>query len=151
LAQTGEVVTPAKAEPDQKEAPVEAVPEKPKDKKKGKWKKWAILGGFATLALAVVAYIFVPLSNVTVKLAAEKKKVDFSFTADKANSSVDTTGQIVPARLIDETKEVTSKYPTTGKKKVEKKLPEPLKLLTTITPQAQLRLLVAVGLLLLAV
>jgi hypothetical protein len=128
LVETGEVVSPvtAKAEesdPASSEVPKDEVSDKSKNPKTkmAKWKKWAIIGGFAALALAVAAYIFVPLSNITIKLAAEKKKVDFNFTADKANSSVDTTGQIVPARLIDENKEVTAKFPTTGKKKVGEK------------------------------
>ena len=81
------------------------------------WKKFGIIGGIVGLILLVVAYIYVPLTTVTVKMAAEKKKVDVSFTVDKDNSGVDTGNQTIPGRLIDENKEKSQKFPTTGKKK----------------------------------
>lgn len=126
VAPTAEIVATNAAEQYEAIPDEEAKAEKPilddkgKRKKSG-WKKWAILGGFGALAMAVAAYIFVPLANVQINLAAEKKQVSFSFTADKANTAVDTTNQVVPARLIDENKEVSAKFPTTGKKKVGEK------------------------------
>lgn len=81
------------------------------------WKKFGIIGGAIGLILLIVAYIYVPLATATVKMAAEKKKVDISFTIDKDNSGVDTGNQTIPGRLIDETKEKSQKFPATGKKK----------------------------------
>lgn len=115
--------TPEEKTPEPKKE--EAVPEeKPKaepskKKPKGKrWKKWAIIGGFATLLVLVAGYIWIPLATVNVQLAAEKKKVDLSFTVDKSYSEVDTGNITIPGRLISEDKETAEKYPATGKKTV---------------------------------
>ena len=55
---------------------------------------------FALACLFVAAYILVPLANVTVRLAAEKKAVDFNFTADKTYTAVDTSAQTIPAKVV---------------------------------------------------
>lgn len=106
------------------EAPKSEAPKPPKKDAKTKdvmpkfpWKKFGIIGGIVGLILLVVCYIYVPLATATVKMAASKEKVDISFTVDKDNSGVDTEGQTIPGRLIDETKEKSQKFPATGKKK----------------------------------
>lgn len=122
VAATAEVVKPGAEkisdgeEGEPSDEIVKPAADKLKDKKKRNWKIWGIVGGFGALALIVFLYIFIPLGNVTIKLAAEKKKVDIAFTADKNNTGVDTGNLTIPARVISEDKETTGKYPTTGKK-----------------------------------
>lgn len=89
-----------------------------KGKKKKRWKLYGIIGGFAALALFVAAYIFLPMATVEIHLAAEKKKVDFTFTADKSYTKVDTTAQTLPAQVVTIEQEKSQKYTATGKKKV---------------------------------
>jgi hypothetical protein len=91
---------------------------KPANKKWWKfgWKTWAIIGGFAALAVFVLGYIFVPLANVEVTLAAQKKSVDFSFTVDKTYTSVDTTAQTMPGKLVTVEASKSQEYTATGKK-----------------------------------
>lgn len=125
VAETSEVVK-TDSEKENEYEPEEEI-EVPKEKiaagkgKGGKWKKYGLLGGFGALALAVAAYIYVPLATVNLKLAAEKKKVDFSFTVDKSNTAVDTSNASIPGRLISEEKETSNKYQATGKKTVGEK------------------------------
>lgn len=134
IAPTAEVVKPKP----ETQAPIpEAKP--PKDKKawKKKAKIWGIIGGFVALALLVAGYIFVPLATLNVKLAAEKKKVDLSFTVDKKNSGVDTGAQTIPGREISEDKETSNKYPATGKKKVGEKATGTVKMSNRYSTTAQ--------------
>lgn len=93
-------------------------PVKEKSKKKLKWKIIGITAGFLALIGILVGYIFIPLANVTLTLAAEKQKVDFTFTANKDTSSVENETQTIPAREISEDVEKIEKYKATGKKKV---------------------------------
>jgi hypothetical protein len=122
VAPTAEVVKP-KTDGPVPEEPIDLTKGKPKDKsaRMKKLKIWGIVGGFATLALLVAGYIFVPLANVTIKLAAEKKKVDITFTVNKDNSGVDTGASTIPGKVVTEDKETTTKYTATGKKKVGEK------------------------------
>ncbi len=85
------------------------------------WKGSLIAGGFLLLGLAIFAYIYVPLANIHIKLAAEKKTVDFTFIADKSISEVDTDGQKIPAREVVEEVEKTEEKKATGKKTVGEK------------------------------
>ena len=90
----------------------------PKGKKKRfGWKSWLLVAGFGGLALFVAAYILVPLANVTVRLAAEKKAVDFNFTADKTYTAVDTSAQTIPAKVVTVEKTKDQQFTATGKKK----------------------------------
>lgn len=116
---TAEIVNP-KTEKKEEENKEEEKKEESGDKKKKmkKWKIIGIIGGFVGLALLVAGYIFIPLANVNIKLAAEKKKVDLAFTVDKNYKEVDIGVQTIPGREISEDKETTGKYAATGKKKV---------------------------------
>ena len=82
--------------------------------KKGLW----IAAGFGVLALAVLAYIFVPLANITIRLAAENKTLDLTFVADKATTEVNTSENKIPAREVIQELEKEETYPATGKKDV---------------------------------
>jgi hypothetical protein len=121
---TAEVVRPdGVVENDEEEISSDQIKD-PAKKKSSKIKKWKIIGALSAVAgliLFIAAYIFVPLANVNLTLAAEKKKVDFSFTADKGMTSVDTTTGTIPAREIKFDVEKSQKYPATGKKKVGEK------------------------------
>lgn len=124
---TSEVITPvgSKIEPlvDELEIPSDKIknPVTEKSKKKLKWKVIGITSGFVGLILLIVGYIFVPMANVTLTLAAEKQKVDFTFTADKNVENIENDTQTLPAREISEDVEKTEKYTATGKKKVGEK------------------------------
>jgi hypothetical protein len=85
--------------------------------KKGIW----IAAGFVILALAILAYIFVPLANITLKLAAENKTLDLTFTADKAATEVSTEENKIPAREVVEELEKEETFQATGKKDVGEK------------------------------
>jgi len=122
---TAEVVTPDTLTPVEAEEEISSDkiknPVKEKSKKGKKWKIIGLVAGFAALGLFVAAYIFIPMANITLALAAEKKKVDFNFTADKNASGVDTATGTIPAREVTFDVEKTQKYPATGKKKVGEK------------------------------
>ena len=85
--------------------------------KKGLW----IAAGFGALALAVLAYIFVPLANITIRLAAENKTLDLTFVADKATTEVNTSENKIPAREVVQELEKEETYPATGKKDIGEK------------------------------
>lgn len=125
---TEEVVEEATTKETINEIPEEEVSvELPKDKKAekaNKWKKikkYGLIGSFVALGLFALAYIYVPLAHVTLKIAAERQAVDISFKADKSYKEVDTTAQVMPARIIEEEKETKNTYQATGKKKVGEK------------------------------
>lgn len=99
---------------------------KPKEAKKKGWfrlhkKGIAVAIGFGILALAILAYVFVPLANITIRLAAEKKSLDLSFTADKAATEVSTDENKIPAREVVQELEKEETYPATGKKDIGEK------------------------------
>lgn len=121
VAPTAEVVKPKPAETAKTEESSGIKPPKEKLSKLKKLKRIGIIGGFVTLILLIAGYILVPLANVTIKLAAEKKKVDIAFIVDKNYTAVDTGALTIPGREISEDKETADKYPATGKKKVGEK------------------------------
>lgn len=85
------------------------------------WKGSLIGAGFLVLAIIAFAYIYIPLANVTITLAAEKKPVDIAFSADKNATGVDTAGSVIPARELSEELEKTETYQATGEKDVGEK------------------------------
>lgn len=100
-------------------------PSKP-TKKKDSWfkshKKGVFIGiGFFLLAGALGAYIYVPLANINIKLAAEKKSVDISFRASKDVSDVDSEKGIIPAKEVTEEIEKKENFKATGERDVGEK------------------------------
>lgn len=89
-----------------------------KDLKKKRLKRALIGIGFLSLALFIAGYIYLPMIRIKIQLAAEKKEVDFTFTADKSYTSVDTGAQVIPAQEITAELEESYKYAATGKKDV---------------------------------
>lgn len=85
--------------------------------KKGAW----IAAGFVALALAVVAYIYVPLAHITLRLAAESKTLDLTFVADKAVTEVSVEEQKIPAREVVAELDKEETFQATGKKDVGEK------------------------------
>lgn len=73
-------------------------------------------GGVSLLAVFLAAYIYVPLANVNIKLAAEKKDVDISFRASRDVSGVDFERGVIPAREIVEEVEKTESFKATGER-----------------------------------
>jgi len=69
----------------------------------------------------VVAYIFIPLANIDIKLAAEKKRLDVSFVADKKTNEVSAEEGIIPAREVTEEVEKSETFKATGEKEVGEK------------------------------
>lgn len=95
-----------------------------KDKKSGgnwlkkHWKGVAIGATFGLLGLMVLAYIYVPIARIEMVLAAEKKAVDISFTAEKEANEVSVEQRIVPAREIIEEIEKKETFQATGEKEI---------------------------------
>jgi hypothetical protein len=119
------VDTKEAAKTEEAKAPEDKEPEKPQ-KTKDSWfkrhKKGALIGGgFALLALAIAAYIYVPLANINISLAAENRKVDFTFTASKDANGVDNEKGIIPAREITEEVEKSETFKASGQKEVGEK------------------------------
>lgn len=121
LEDTDEVVEPVVAKEKVTDLPKDELKEASRKVKMAKWKKVALASGFLALVLFVAAYIYIPLANVSIKIVANREKVDISFKADKAYKEVDAGAEVIPANLVTEEKEVTEKYPATGKKKVGEK------------------------------
>lgn len=117
LEDTNEVVGDDEAE-EKIEKSSEIEPPKPlgKDIKKKRFKRALIGIGFLSLSLFIAGYIYLPMARIKVQLAAEKKEVDFTFTADKSYTSVDTGAQVIPAQEITAELEATYQYTATGKK-----------------------------------
>ncbi len=109
----------------------EIVPPRPisKDLKKKRLKRALIGIGFLSLALFIAGYIYLPMIRIKVQLAAEKKEVDFTFTADKSYTSVDTGAQVIPAQEITAELEESYKYAATGKKDAGTKATGTIKLI----------------------
>ncbi|MDD3679170.1 MAG: hypothetical protein PHT36_02930 [Patescibacteria group bacterium] len=127
-----EMVEKEKPSEEESDSAIKKVKDEPADenpkkaKKSGGWLKrhWRgalLAGGFGLIALAVAAYIFVPLANIQIRLAAENKKVDISFTADKTAESPDAAAGLIPAREIAEELEKTETIKATGEKDVGEK------------------------------
>jgi hypothetical protein len=114
ILDTEEVVEAAAAKETVEDLPKEELKKTAGGGKMAKWKKVGLASGFVFIALFVAAYIYVPLANVSIKLAAEKERVDISFKVDKSYDEVDTGAEVIPASIVEEEKEVTEKYQTTG-------------------------------------
>lgn len=103
----------------------EEPPKKPVGGKKNwfkkHWKGVLIAGGFGLLAILLLAYIYVPLANINIKLAAENKKIDITFKADKDASAVDTDEGVIPAKEIVEEIEKVETSKASGEKDVGEK------------------------------
>jgi hypothetical protein len=121
ILDTSEVVSGAAAKEKVTDLPKEELMAGAKKSRGGRWKKIALVSGFVFIVLFVAAYIYIPLANVTVRIAAEKERVDISFKADLSYKEVDTGAETIPAKVITEEKEVTEKFQATGKKDVGEK------------------------------
>lgn len=99
----------------------EKKPIKKKNWFKKHWKGSLALGLLGFLALAVFAYIYVPLANINIKLAASKQPLDIVFTADKNNQEIDFGKYIIPAKEVVEEVEKSDIFKATGKKTIGEK------------------------------
>ncbi len=113
--------SPGDAAKKSKEDVKEEPPSEP-EKKTGWFKKHRkgvlIAGGFGVLILMIIAYVYIPLANVDIRLAAERKQVDISFTADKRTNSVDEEEGVIPAEEVVEEVEKSETFKATGEKEV---------------------------------
>lgn len=116
IEETKEVIAdePQDIEP-QSETPKRPIT--PKTKKKSK-KPLFIAAGLLGIVLLGVAYVYIPLANINISLAATPQQVDFDFSVDKGVSSLDTEKQVLPGTQVTEETEKSQNYPATGKKKV---------------------------------
>jgi len=114
IEKTSEVVGDKPKDPDV--SPIAVPSKESKTSRAKKIKRVALVGGFVAVAAAIAAFIFLPMAKININLAAEKKAIDFTFTADKSYTEVDTSSQTIPAQEITSELEKGYKYPATGKK-----------------------------------
>ncbi len=81
-------------------------------------KKFLIIASVVGLVLLIFLYIFIPMANITLKIAAEQKNMKADFTIDKNASGIDNGSQKIPGDLISVNKSETKTYQATGKKNV---------------------------------
>ncbi len=112
----------AKEEPEERE---QKDGEKPAKKKRSSdflpkfpHKKFAIIVAAVVLALGIFLYIFVPMTNVRLKVVAQKQDLKTDFTVDKGASGINQPAGTIPGDLISVNQTITKKYQATGKKEV---------------------------------
>ena len=132
----------AKEEPEAKEEP--AGKAKAASKKKSSdflpkfpHKKFAIIAAVVILVLGIFLYIFVPMANVKLKVAAEKQSLKADFTIDKNASGIDQSSGTIPGDLINVQQTITKKYQATGKKDVGTKAQGSVTIANTYSTVAQ--------------
>lgn len=84
-------------------------------------KKFIIIASVVGLFLLLFLYIYVPMTNVKLKVLSEKQDMTADFTIDKGTSSVNQSASTIPGDLIVVDKTVTKKYQATGKKNIGSK------------------------------
>lgn len=83
-------------------------------------KKVLIVSGLIFLALLTLAYVFIPRARANVLVKAERKPVSIDFRGEK-DGRLDTEKAVIPTQVVVAEKELSKKYPTTGKKNVGQK------------------------------
>ncbi len=81
-------------------------------------KKFLIIASAVGLVLLIFLYIFIPMANITLKVAAEQRGMKADFTIDKNTNTVDNSSQKIPGDLISVNKTETKTYQATGKKNI---------------------------------
>ncbi len=81
-------------------------------------KKFIIIASVAGFFLLLFLYIYVPMTNIKLKVLSEKQDLTADFTIDKSANSVNQSNDTIPGDLISVDKTVTKKYQATGKKNI---------------------------------
>ncbi len=80
-------------------------------------KKLFLIGLPILIILLVAGFIFLPRAKATVLVQAERRSVNINFSGEK-EAKLDTEKAVVPAKVIEATKEVNKKFQASGKKNV---------------------------------
>jgi hypothetical protein len=94
----------------EEKAPTNLMPKFPK-------KKLLLIGLPIAFVVLLLAFIFLPRAKATIYVQADKKPISLDFSGEK-NAKVDTEKTVIPAQVIESTKESSKKYSATGKKNV---------------------------------
>ena len=81
-------------------------------------KKFALIAAILILILGIFLYIFVPMTNVKLKIAAEQQNLKTDFTVDKNTNSINQSADTIPGDFISANQTITKKYQATGKQDV---------------------------------
>lgn len=84
-------------------------------------KKFIIIASLVGILLFVFLYIYVPMTNVKLKVLSEKQEMKTDFMIDKNADNVDSSSGKVPGNLISVEKTVTKEYQSTGTKNIGNK------------------------------
>lgn len=81
-------------------------------------KKFIIIASVLGLFLLIFLYIYVPMTNIKLKILSEKQDMTAEFAIDKETKDVNQSSGTIPGDLITVDKTVTKKYPSSGKKNI---------------------------------
>ncbi|MEK7447298.1 MAG: hypothetical protein AAB632_00645 [Patescibacteria group bacterium] len=81
-------------------------------------KKFIIIASVLGLFLLIFLYVYVPMTNIKLKILSEKQDMTAEFAIDKEAKDVNQSSGTIPGDLITVDKTVTKKYQATGKKNV---------------------------------
>jgi len=100
-------------------------------------KKFVIIASVIGLLLLIFLYIYVPMTNIKLKILSEKQDMTAEFAIDKETKEVNQSSSTIPGDLITVDKTVTKKYPSTGKKNVGTKAQGSITVKNTYSTLAQ--------------
>lgn len=83
-------------------------------------KKLFIAAGAILLILLSLAYIYIPRGKAEILVNAERKPVTIDFRGEK-DAKIDTEKAVIPVQSVETEKEISKKFPATGKKNVGEK------------------------------
>ncbi|RJO62091.1 hypothetical protein C4544_01160 [candidate division WS5 bacterium] len=84
-------------------------------------KKFIIISSLAGVLLFAFLYIYVPMTNVKLRVLSEKQDMKTDFLIDKGADNVDSSSGKIPGNLISVEKTVTKEYQATGTKNIGNK------------------------------
>jgi len=100
-------------------------------------KKFIIIASVVALFLLIFLYIYVPMTNINLKIASEKQSMKAEFTIDQGAKEVNQSASTIPGDFITVDKTVTKKYSATGKKNVGNKAQGSITVKNTYSTLAQ--------------
>ncbi|MDO8507578.1 MAG: hypothetical protein Q7S53_03340 [bacterium] len=81
-------------------------------------KKFIILASVIGLLLLIFLYVYIPMTNIKIKVLSEKQDMSTTITVDQNTKEVNQSSDTIPGDLITVDKTVTKKYQSTGKKNI---------------------------------
>lgn len=81
-------------------------------------KKFIIIASVIGLLLLIFLYVYVPMTNLKIKVLSEKQDMSTTITVDQNTKEVNQSSDTIPGDLITVDKTVTKKYQSTGKKNI---------------------------------